>query len=88
MPPQKVGLLWIILHLSRFDDCHHVQGARIKGCLGESDAGVSVLCVGRDGLRGASDSTVGDVSAPNVIHSGGVSPESVDGRVRVVSALV
>ena len=43
--------------------------------------------VAGDGLGGASDSAIGDVSAADVVHGGGVGPVGVDSRVAVVGAL-
>jgi hypothetical protein len=43
--------------------------------------------VAGDRLGGASDGAVGDVSAADVVHGGGVGPVGVHGRVGVVGAL-
>jgi hypothetical protein len=82
------GLLCIILHCRRFDDCNHVHGAVVKGCLGESDARVSVLGIDTDRLCAVSNRAVGKIGTTYAVHGGRVSPESVNGRVRVVGALV
>jgi hypothetical protein len=76
-------LVLVILHCSRFDDCNHVHGAVVKGCLGESDAGVSLLGVGTDRLGAASNRAVGNIGTADVVHGGRVSPESVNGRVEL-----
>ena len=47
-----------------------------------------MLGVGGDRLGGAGNSVVGDVSAADVVHGGGVRPVGVDAHVRVVRALV
>ena len=47
-----------------------------------------MLGVGTDRLGAASNRAVGNIGTADVVHGGRVSPESVDGRVRVVGALV
>ena len=47
-----------------------------------------MLGVGGDRLDGACDGVVGDVSAAEVVHGGGVRPVGVDAYIRVVRALV